>query len=69
MSINKKYDVVIVGGGPAGATAALYANRLGLEAILIDKSIWPRDKICGDALSGKVVDMLKDLDILAILNF
>ena len=65
MSINKKYDVVIVGGGPAGATAALYANRLGLEAILIDKSIWPRDKICGDALSGKVVDMLKDLDILS----
>ena len=64
MSLHKRYDLVIVGGGPAGATAALYASRLGLKAILVDKSIWPRDKICGDALSGKVVDMLKDLDIL-----
>ena len=65
MSFNKTYDLAIVGGGPAGATAALYASRLGLKAILIDKSIWPRDKICGDALSGKAVDMLKDLDILS----
>ena len=65
MLFNKTYDVAIVGGGPAGATAALYANRLGLKAILVDKSIWPRDKICGDALSGKAVDMLKDLDILS----
>ena len=64
MSLHKRYDLVIVGGGPAGATAALYANRLGLKAILVDKSIWPRDKICGDALSGKVMDMLKDLEIL-----
>ena len=45
MSFNKTYDLAIVGGGPAGATAALYASRLGLKAILIDKSIWPRDKI------------------------
>ena len=64
MPFDKKYDVAIIGGGPAGASAALYANRVGLKAILIDKSIWPRDKICGDALSGKVVDILKDLDIL-----
>ena len=58
------YDVVIVGGGPAGTTAALYANRLGLNTIIVDKSIWPRDKICGDALSGKVVDVLKDLHLI-----
>ena len=64
MSFDKRYDVAIIGGGPAGATAALYANRVGLKAILIEKSIWPRDKICGDALSGKVVDVLKDLEIL-----
>ena len=58
------YDVVIVGGGPARTTAALYANRLGLNTIIVDKSIWPRDKICGDALSGKVVDILKDLNLI-----
>ena len=65
MTSNKRYDLIIVGGGPAGATAALYANRLGLSAVILDKSIWPRDKICGDALSGKAVDILKDLDILS----
>jgi len=64
MSFDKRYDVAIIGGGPAGATAALYANQVGLKAILIEKSVWPRDKICGDALSGKVVDILKDLEIL-----
>ena len=65
MTSNKRYDLIIVGGGPAGATAALYAHRLRLSAVILDKSIWPRDKICGDALSGKAVDILKDLDILS----
>ena len=41
----QEFDVVIVGGGPAGTTAALYANRLGLSTLIVDKSIWPRDKI------------------------
>ena len=58
------YDVIIVGGGPAGATAALYANRLGLKAIVLDKAKFPRDKICGDALSGKTVRILRELDLI-----
>ena len=49
------YDVIIVGAGPAGSAAALYAHRLGLNCILLDKAVFPRDKICGDALSGKSV--------------
>ena len=60
----KMYDVIIVGAGPSGTSAALYANRLGLKAILLDKSSFPRDKICGDALSGKTVRVLRDLDLL-----
>ncbi|MCE2450756.1 MAG: NAD(P)-binding protein [Candidatus Latescibacteria bacterium] len=51
------YDLIIVGGGPAGATAALYAQRHGLAALLLDKQCFPRDKICGDALSGKTVGL------------
>ena len=58
------YDLVIVGGGPAGATAALYAQRAGLKTCLVDKATFPRDKICGDALSGKVVSILHELDLL-----
>jgi len=58
------YDIIIVGAGPSGTSAALYANRLGLKAILLDKFTFPRDKICGDALSGKTVRVLRDLELL-----
>lgn len=57
------YDMIIVGAGPAGATAALYAHREGLTSCLVDKATFPRDKICGDALSGKVVSILHELDL------
>ncbi len=58
------YDLIVVGGGPAGATAALYARRHGLNTLLLDKARFPRDKICGDALSGKSVTILHDLGLL-----
>ena len=58
------YDIIIVGAGPAGTSAALYASRLGLKTIILDKGSFPRDKICGDALSGKSVKYMRELDIL-----
>jgi geranylgeranyl reductase family protein len=48
-------DVCIVGAGPAGASAALHLANAGLGSVLLDKARFPRDKICGDALSGKVM--------------
>ena len=57
------YDLIIVGGGPAGAAAALYAQRSGLAALLLDKQCFPRDKVCGDALSGKAVAILHELGL------
>ncbi len=64
MKINKNYDIIIVGGGPAGTSAALYASKYGLKTILLDKAKFPRDKICGDALSGKSVKYMRELNIL-----
>ena len=64
----RMYDVIIVGAGPAGTSAALYANKLGLKTVLIDKSRFPRDKTCGDALSGKSVKILDDLGLIDGLN-
>jgi len=58
------YDIIIVGAGPAGTSAALFAKRNGLEPLLLEKSVFPRDKICGDALSGKSVRILRELDLL-----
>ena len=57
------YDLIIVGGGPSGATAALYAQRQGLKTLLMDKECFPRDKVCGDALSGKTVAILHELGL------
>ncbi|MEL6629453.1 MAG: NAD(P)/FAD-dependent oxidoreductase [Bacteroidota bacterium] len=54
-----KTDVTIIGAGPAGATCALRLADSGLDVTLLDKDDFPRDKICGDALSGKVVSVLK----------
>ncbi|MFN8288069.1 MAG: geranylgeranyl reductase family protein [Chitinophagales bacterium] len=66
----KKTDVLIIGAGPAGASAALFLAAQGIPSVVIDKEAFPRDKICGDALSGKVVEVLNKLDrsLVAELN-
>ena len=55
MSTKTEYDVIIVGAGPAGSTCANYLSRAGKKILLIDKEKFPRDKTCGDALSGKTM--------------
>ena len=52
---------MIVGAGPAGTSCALTLKESGLRIALIDKARFPRDKICGDALSGKVPGILKHI--------
>lgn len=54
--------ITIIGAGPAGATAALALANKGYQALLVDQADFPRDKVCGDALSGKVVLTLKRID-------
>jgi len=55
-------EVCIIGGGPGGCAAALQLSRHGVPAILLEKARFPRDKVCGDALSGKVMRALERLD-------
>ena len=57
------YDIIIVGAGPAGCTAALYAHKHGLKPLVIDKKEFPRDKICGDALMPLYKEIFKELAI------
>jgi menaquinone-9 beta-reductase len=54
-----KTDVLIVGAGPAGASTSIFLAKEKISHIIIDKASFPRDKICGDALSAKTVGMLK----------
>ncbi|MFW5973606.1 MAG: NAD(P)/FAD-dependent oxidoreductase, partial [Bacteroidota bacterium] len=62
------YDAIVVGAGPGGATAAACMARYGLRVLLLDRAAFPRDKICGDAISGKSVDVLRRLGLLDRLN-
>ncbi len=55
-------DMLIVGGGPGGCAAALRAAAHGLRPVLVEKAVFPRDKVCGDALSGKVMRALERID-------
>ena len=53
--------VCIIGGGPAGAMAALRLAKDNIPFVLIEKNTFPREKICGDALSGKVPHIIRRL--------
>lgn len=55
-------SVCIIGAGPGGATAALQLDRLGISCVVVDKAVFPRDKVCGDGLSGKVISGLEKID-------
>ena len=62
MSAIIETDILIIGAGPAGASVALFLAKKGIQSILLEKEKFPRDKICGDALSGKTVEVLNKLD-------
>ena len=51
-------DVIVVGAGPSGSTAAYYLAQAGLSVLLIEKSRFPRDKVCGDGLTPRAVKSL-----------
>jgi menaquinone-9 beta-reductase len=51
-------DVIVVGAGPAGSTAAYYLAQAGLNVLLIEKARFPREKVCGDGLTPRAVKAL-----------
>ena len=56
-------EVIVVGAGPAGSTAATYLARSGLDVLLLEKSTFPREKVCGDGLTPRGVKQLIDLGV------
>ena len=43
-------EVIVVGAGPAGSTVATYLARAGVDVLLLEKTEFPREKVCGDGL-------------------
>lgn len=56
-------DMLVIGGGPAGAAAAIRAARGGVRVTVFEKGPHGRDKVCGDGLTPRAVAALRDLDI------
>ena len=52
-------DVLIVGGGPAGSACAWRLRRAGIEAAIVDREVFPRDKICGGWITPRVLSILE----------
>lgn len=54
--------VIIIGCGPAGAGASLFLSKAGIHHVILEKDVFPRDKICGDGCSGKTAFVLRKAD-------
>lgn len=56
-------DVLVVGAGPGGSTAAYHLARHGLDVTLVDRASFPREKVCGDGLTPRAVVLLRRMGI------
>lgn len=61
--MNRSTDVLVVGAGPAGSAAAAWCARHGLDTVLADAAVFPRDKTCGDGLTPRAVGELQRLGL------
>lgn len=56
-------DVIVVGAGPSGATTSFHLAQAGLNVLCLEKSAFPREKVCGDGLTPRAVKQLIDMGI------
>jgi menaquinone-9 beta-reductase len=61
--VGRNCDLLVVGGGPAGAAAAIRAAAAGLSVVVCDKASFPRDKTCGDGLTTTALRLLERLGL------
>lgn len=61
-----RYDAIVIGAGPAGSTAALLLARAGWSVAIVEKSIFPRRKVCGEFMSAQALTLLEKLGIARV---
>jgi geranylgeranyl reductase family protein len=62
--MSMRFDVAIIGAGPAGSSAAYFLARAGVKVLLLDKATFPRDKTCGDGLVPRALPILAEMGVL-----
>ncbi len=62
-AVQQDADVIVVGAGPGGSAAAHALAQAGLDVLLLEKSAFPREKVCGDGLTPRAVKTLIDMGI------
>ena len=60
---DRSADVIVVGAGPAGSTTAYHLAQAGLDVLLLEKTTFPREKVCGDGLTPRAVKQLLAMGI------
>jgi flavin-dependent dehydrogenase len=63
-TLRKRYDAIVIGGGPAGSTTALILARAGWAVALVEKSRFPRAKVCGEFISASTFPLLAEFGLL-----
>ena len=66
MAWDLRTDVLVVGAGPAGGMAALELARRGIGVVLVDRSLFPREKVCGDGLLEESLEILGAAGLAAL---
>jgi len=69
LNLNNHTKIVIVGAGPVGATLSLLLSKHKIAHVIIDKSDFPRDKICGDGFTPEVARVLREISEELYLEF
>lgn len=59
----KHFDLIIIGGGLAGLTAALHLSKINYSVLLIEKQTYPHHKVCGEYVSNEIIPYLNHLGV------
>jgi len=60
MNYGNDFEVIIIGGGPAGAAAGIFLSAMGFETCIVEQKQFPREKLCGEFLSREIISQLKE---------
>ena len=61
--VPQEADVIVVGAGPAGSATACYLARAGIDVLVLEKAMFPREKVCGDGLTPRAVKALVGMGV------